>query len=92
MEPEISIFFFRNRRPSILSTNQHGAERSLAQNVATNSHSVKYERLRFGHGPLVFSLYNFINKVHANIDTELRTCLNFFELETRQRSFQVFKS
>ena len=52
-EPEISIFF-RNRQPSFLSTNQHDAERSLAQIVATNLHSVKYETLRFGHGPLVF--------------------------------------
>ena len=43
-------------------------------------HSVKYETLRFGYGPLVFLLYNFINKVHANIDTELCTHLNFFDL------------
>ena len=53
--------------------------------MATNSHSVEYETLRFGHGPLVFLLYNFINKVHANIDTELCTRLNFFDLYTRQR-------
>ena len=39
-----------------------------------------YETLRFGHGLLVFLLCNFINKVHANIDTELCTCLNFFDL------------
>ena len=78
-EPEISIFF-RNRQPSFLSTNQHDAERSLAQIVATNLHSVKYETLRFGHGPLVFLLYNFIDKEHANIDTELCTRLNFFDL------------
>ena len=58
-EPEISIFFW-NRQPSFLSTNQHDAERSLAQIVATNLHSVKYETLRFGHGLLVFLLYNFI--------------------------------
>ena len=31
--------------------------------MATNSHSVKYETLRFGHGQLVFLLYNLINKV-----------------------------
>ena len=43
-------------------------------------HSVKYETLRFGYGLLVFLLYNFINKVHANIDTELCTHLNFFDL------------
>ena len=55
--------------------------------MATNSHSVKYETLRFGHGPLVFLLYNLINKVHANIDTELCTRLNFFDLKTRQRKF-----
>ena len=55
--------------------------------MATNSHSVKYETLRFGHGPLVFLLYNFINKVHANIDTELCTRLNFFDLKTLQKSF-----
>ena len=78
-EPEIFIFF-RNRQPSFLSTNQHDAERSLAQNVATNLHSVKYETLRFGHGLLVFLLYNFIDKEHANIDTELCTRLNFFDL------------
>ena len=78
-EPEISIFF-RNHQPSFLSTNQHDAERSLAQIVATNLHSVKYETLRFGHGPLVFLLYNFIDKEHANIDTELCTRLNFFDL------------
>ena len=42
----------------LFSTNQHDAERLLAQNVATNSHSVKYETSRFGHGPLVFLLYN----------------------------------
>ena len=65
-----------NTRPNFLSTNQHGAERSLAQNVATNSHSVKYETLRFGYGSLVFLLYNFINKVYSNIDTELCTRLN----------------
>ena len=35
VEPEISIFL----------RNQHGAERSFAQNVATNSHSVKYATL-----------------------------------------------
>ena len=64
----------------LFSTNQHDAERLLAQNVATNSHSVKYETLRFGHGPLVFLLYNLITKVHANIDTELCTRLNFFDL------------
>ena len=52
-----------NTCPSFLLTNQHGAEQSLAQNVATNSHSVKYEMLRFGYGPPVFLLYNFINKV-----------------------------
>ena len=68
------------KRYENMTTNQHDAERSLAQNVATNSHSVKYETLRFGHGPLVFLLYNLINKVHANIDTELCTRLNFFDL------------
>ena len=62
-----------NTRPNFLSTNQHGAERSLAQNVATNSHSVKYETLRLRYGSLVFLLYNFINKVYSNIDTELCT-------------------
>ena len=89
IEPETSIFF-RNRQEcfiiqvltltQLLSTNQHGAEQSLAQNVASNLHSVKYETLRFGHGLLVFIRYNFINKVHANIDTELCTGLNFFDL------------
>ena len=89
IELETSIFF-RNRRQcfiiqvltltQVLSTNQHGVEWSLTQNVATNLHSVKYETLRFVHGPLVFLLYNFINKVHSNIDTELCTCLNFFDL------------
>ena len=48
--------------------------------MATNSHSVKYEMLRFGHGLLVFFLNNFINKVHASIDTELCMRLNFFDL------------
>ena len=65
-----------NTRSNFLSTNQHGAEQSLAQNVATNSHSVKYETLRFGYGSLLFLLYNFINKVYSNIDTELCTRLN----------------
>ena len=40
----------------------------------------KYETLRFGHGPPVFLLYNFINKVHANIDTELYMHMNIFDL------------
>ena len=48
--------------------------------MATNLHSVKYETLRFGHGRLVFLLYNFIDKEHANIDTELCARLNFFDL------------
>ena len=65
-----------NTRPNFLSTNQHGVERSLAQNVATNSHSVKYETLRFGYESLVFLLYILINKVYSSIDTELCTCLN----------------
>ena len=86
IEPEMSIFF-RNCRQyfiiQVLTLNfclQKGAERSLAQNVPTNLHFVKYDMLRFEHGPLVFLLYNFINKIHANIDTELCTRLNFFDL------------
>ena len=47
--------------------------------MATISRSLKYETLRFGYGPLAFLLYNFINKVQANIDTELWTRLNFFD-------------
>ena len=38
------------------------------------------KHMRFGHGLLVFLPYNFINKEHANIDTELCTRLNFFDL------------
>ena len=48
--------------------------------MALNDRSLKYETLRFGHGLLVFLLYSFINKVHANIDTELCKRLNFFDL------------
>ena len=101
IEPEISFFFqksltvlynssFNTQTPSFFSTNQHGAEQSLAQNVATNSHSVKYETLRFGHGQLVFLLYNLINKVLANIDTELCTHLNFFDLLNSTKMLSSF--
>ena len=89
IELEISIFF-RNCQPGFLSTNQHGAERSLAQNVATNLHSVKYETLRFGNGLLVFLLYNFINREHANIE-ELCMRLNFFDLKLDKEALKLSK-
>ena len=71
------------RHENMMPTQVYFTNNSLRdeqQNVATNSHSVKYETLRFGRQPLVFLLYNFINKVHANIDTELCMRLNFFDL------------
>ena len=59
--------------------------------MPANSLFVKYEMLRFRHGPLVFLLYNFISKIHTNIDTELCTCLNFFDLWTWQGTLSSFR-
>ena len=58
--------------------------------MATNLHSVKYETLRFGNGLLVFLLYNFINKEHANIE-ELCMRLNFFDLKLDKEALKLSK-